>query len=149
MTAAADRYLEAFRSRTACCRALLELSSQQQDYIAASDYAGLIELLTHKQQLLDVLSNDSRDGSDLWQAWRTERDHLPHADRRACEQVLDEADELLKQLMSLEQSSTDLLSSRREATQLALAEVNHGGLAMHGYQSPAEANVSRRLDLDL
>lgn len=149
MTAPAERYLEAFRCRTAYCRALLELSSRQQDYIAASDYAGLIELLTHKQQLLDELTNVNHDGSNLWQTWRTERDRLPQAERQACERVLDEADELLKRLLSLEQSSTDLLSDRRDSTQLALAEVNQGGVAMQGYLSPAEATVSRRLDLDL
>ncbi|OYW21427.1 MAG: hypothetical protein B7Z55_05810, partial [Planctomycetales bacterium 12-60-4] len=101
---AAEQYLEAFRGRAACCRALLDLSKQQQDYIDASDYSGLIELLTHKQQLIDELSRSDYDGINLWQTWRSERQQLEPEDRQACEQVLDEADRLLKELLSLEQS---------------------------------------------
>jgi hypothetical protein len=49
----------------------------------------------------------------------------------------------------LEAAGTATLSTERESTAAALAEVNHAGLALEGYLPPAEVTVSRRLDLGL
>lgn len=149
MNPIADRFLNAFRSRAACCKALLDLSARQQSLIEESDYSSLVDLLGHKQQLVDELTQRNFEGNDLWVAWQHQRTSLVETERQRCERVLDETDLLLKQLMELELSSTSELSSRKDVVQSALAEVHQGGQAAFAYQSPDEVPVSRRLDLDL
>ncbi len=149
MATTADFYQQAFRARTACCRALLELTQQQQDCLASEDYTVLLELLVQKQQLLDEITTTGPGGPELWQDWRTEREFLPPSSRAACEATLDEAEELLKELLHLENASTCELMSRREDTRRALADLNQGSAAALEYQSPVRTAVSRRLDLDL
>ncbi len=145
----ADRYLDAFRTRRACCRALLELSRRQADLISVRDYAALIDLLGHKQQLIDELAAPHGGLSPWWRGWKTDRERLAPGERAACEAVLDETETLLAELLSLDAAGTATLSTERESTAAALAEVNHAGLALEGYLPPAEVAVSRRLDLGL
>uniref|UniRef100_A0A7C2NYZ2 Flagellar protein FlgN n=1 Tax=Schlesneria paludicola TaxID=360056 RepID=A0A7C2NYZ2_9PLAN len=148
-SAPADRYLAAFRSRRECCRALLELSAQQQTLAASGNYAELLELLAHKQQVLDVLVDPGRETLTLWQTWRQERDALPGEARRACEAILDEAEQMLQQLLGLEADSTAVLTVRRDHTEQLLRDVNQGRQALAAYQSPSDAVAAPRLDLDL
>ncbi|HUQ71898.1 MAG TPA: flagellar export chaperone FlgN [Planctomycetaceae bacterium] len=145
----ADRYLAAFRSRREYCRALLDLSVEQQALVTAEDYPGLVELLNHKQQLLDALLDAGREPAALWQAWRTERDHMPGDVRQACEVVLDDAEQLLQQLLALEAESTQRFSANREIAQQLLRDVNQGSQLLAAYQSPSDPAAFRRLDLDL
>lgn len=144
-----QQYLTAFRAQAACCQALAELSQAQQTCLAAADYAGLIELLGRKQQLIDQLAYTGQAGAALWQDWTVDRQSFTASDRAACELVLDETSELLRQLLSVEASAARQMESLHEETRAALAEVNLGGFAAQGYQSPDESTVSRRLDLDL
>lgn len=144
-----EHYLADFRTRVACCHALTELTDQQRELIIAGDFSGLLELLNQKQQLLDQLLCANDRDSEVWRSWRVDRDTLASADRTACDNLLDEAEVLMKQLMALEETSTQMLTERRNETAAALVEVNHAGIAVQGYQSPHEMSVSRRLDLDL
>ncbi|MDZ4686364.1 MAG: flagellar export chaperone FlgN [Planctomycetaceae bacterium] len=148
-TLTADRYLAAFRSRREYCRALLDLSVEQQALVTAEDYPGLVELLNHKQQLLDALLDAGREPAALWQAWRTERDHMSGDVRRACEAVLDDAERLLQELLSIETESTQQFSANREIAQQLLRDVNQGSQLLAAYQSPSDPTAFRRLDLDL
>jgi hypothetical protein len=145
MTATADRYLDAFRSRRAYARALVELSAEQAELVAAEDYAALTALLTHKQQLIDALLEPTI----AWQAWRTDRDKLPNIVRRDCEAILDEAEQLLNELLTCEADSTARLQQQRDTTERLLGEVNHGREAFTAYESPSDPIPIRRLDLDL
>ncbi len=144
-----EHYLADFRIRVACCQALAELSERQRELIIVGDFSGLLELLNQKQQLLDQLLCSSNRDSEIWRSWRVDRDTLAAADRTACEALLDEVEVLMMQLLTLEETSTEMLTERRNETAAALVEVNHAGIAVQGYQSPHEMSVSRRLDLDL
>lgn len=149
MTDTAQHYLSAFKARTACCRALIELSLRQQRFVDADDYQGLIELLMHKQQLVDELLSPGADGQNFWQGWREVRSSLTAGERQRCEAVLDEANTLLQQLLPLEAGSEQELLTRREQTLRAMADLNLGRVAAQEYQTPVESVVSRRLDFDL
>jgi len=144
----AEEFLTAFRARRAYCRALLDLSAEQSALIAADEYSELIALLGHKQQLLDALLDVGRQPVDLWRAWATERDRLSAPLRQQCEETLAETESLLQELAAAEQSSTDLLTIRRDATEQALGTVNHGGAAHAAYGSLSDAAASRRLDVN-
>lgn len=145
----AEQYLAAFRGRQAYCRALIELSSEQQALVTNEDYPGLVALLTHKQQLIDALLESGREPADLWQSWRQDRDHLPGDVRQACEAALDDAEQLLRQVLFLETDSTGRLQQKRDVTERLLREVNHGHQALAAYESPPDPSAFRRLDLDL
>jgi hypothetical protein len=145
----ANQYLAAFRSRRECCRALLDLSVRQQALVTAENHAGLVELLTHKQQVLDALLDAGRHPIDLWQTWRDDRDQLPGDLRQSCEAVLDDTEHLLQQLLTLEADSAAVLTRQRDETGRLLRDVNHGRQALAAYQSPSDAAASQRLDLDL
>lgn len=145
----ADHYLSAFRMRAACCRAVQELSERQPACIAAGNYEELIELLNHKQLLVDQLIGNDGTSQSLWRAWQADRDQLAQTERTACEAVLDETESLLRQILEQDAASTHDMQSQRDTTQAALSEINHAGQAARGYESPYEMSVSRRLDLDL
>jgi hypothetical protein len=142
-------FLAAFRSRHALCAALVELSEVQQALVAAEDYAALVELLSHKQRLIDSLLDSGRESPPLWQQWRAERDRLPSDLRHECTTILDEADRLLNQVLTLESESTQHMQQHRDVTERRLRDVNHGSQALAAYDVPSEPSRSRRLDLDL
>jgi hypothetical protein len=146
-TITAADFLTAFRARRAYCRALLDLSAEQAALIAADEYSDLIALLTQKQQLLDALADAGRKPVDLWRAWQSERGQLTDSQRQECERTLAETESLLQELTQAEQSSTELLMSRRDATEQALGAVNRGGAAHAEYGSLSNAVRSRRLDV--
>jgi hypothetical protein len=139
----AERYLDAFRHRRALASALVELSVEQTQLLATEDYPSLSALLAHKQQLIDALLAESVAG------WRSERDRLPPGLRGDCEAILDETEQLMNQLLSLEADSTARLQQQRDVTERLLGDVNHGREAFAAYESPSDPIPIRRLDLDL
>lgn len=149
MSAPVSHYLAAFTSRREICRALHRLTELQQQFITDQDYDLLVDLLGHKQQLIDALNDASRNPAELWQSWRSDRDRLPGDMKQQCEFVLEETETLLRELLRLEESGTELLTTRRDATAQALRDVNQGGLARLAYQPSTDLPSSRRLDLDL
>ena len=144
---AAAEFLTAFQSRRAVGRALLELSRRQAALIACDDYSELIEVLKSKQALLEHLGQLAREQSPLRTAWPVRRDFLPSADRARCEAVLSETESLLAELLAEEQSSSSLLSSRRDATGRELQSLTVGVHAQQAYQSRPQPVLSR-LDLN-
>jgi len=138
-----QEFLNACRLRSACFRALLELSQQQAGLIAVDNYSDLVATLHHKQQLLDHLSEATANQSTVWQAWPRERNGLSDGDRRACDAALAETEALLSVLISAEKSSTDLLSQRKNATQRDLQAVAQGLKAESAYGLKFSPPLSR------
>ncbi|MBI1345886.1 hypothetical protein GC163_06315 [bacterium] len=146
---ASENYLQAFSERRAYCLALIDLSQQQFQLIAAEDYSGLLGLLSHKQQLIDLLVSSGAPESDLWQEWKQGRDRLSAADRAACETILDDTETLLRQLMQQEAQCTTHVATRHEAVQTALQQVQQAGVALNGYDASSTGASHRRLNIDL
>jgi hypothetical protein len=144
----ADRFLAAFRARRGYCQALLELSQRQQSLIAADDYADLVSLVAHKQQVLDALLEAGHEPAELWRAWRSERAALPDSLRQECDRTLADTEQLLQHLLSIDQSSIELLSRRRDAAERELCAVNQGDAAQSAYGAPLVAVAPRRLDVN-
>ncbi len=140
--AAAD-FFAAFHLRAACCRALLELSQRQSELISGDDYAELSQVLHSKQSLLEHLGKLSVEQASLRNAWSNQRTILPVADRQRCDAVLSETERLLATLLSVEQTSTALLTSRRDATQRELQGLSAGRQTRQAYQPGLPAAVSR------
>jgi hypothetical protein len=145
----ATDYLAAFTARRECCRALIELSAQQSACIEHDDYSELLALLEHKQQLLDELWDAGRNAPPLWQTWRNIRDGIAPTLRAACDAVLAETDDLLRQVLTTEASSSALLIARRDAVERQLCLVNQAATTESAYRGMADLGGQRRLDVDL
>ena len=144
----AAEYLRAFQGRRECCRALWDLTQRQPTLIADNNYAELIELLHHMQQLLDELLEPDEPHS-LWRRWREDRKEIDLAQRRACETVLDETDALLQQILHSETASTSQLTDRRDVVAEELRSLSEAGQLRQLYQSAPVSELPAQLDLDL
>lgn len=143
-TLTADEYLAAFRQRRECCRALLELSREQQRLIDAADYSELIELLQVKQRLVDELVGPP---SAPWKSWKNDQSGLPATARTTGDSLLEETEQLLQSLLAEEQVGTNILIQRRDASERELSQMN-SSLQIDSAYRPAPL-VGSRLGLDI
>lgn len=140
-------YLDAFRARRAYCDALLQLSRQQSGLIAADDYTQLLELLAHKQQLIDAWVQSNGRQQMAWQSWPQQRSRLEVAARTTCEELLEECRTLMADLMAEETCSTRELTMRKELAEQSLSAVCGGQQAAGAYAEIGEP-VRSLLNLD-
>lgn len=145
----ADVCLEAFSARRAYSAALLELSERQQHLIEAEDYEQLLELLAHKQQLIDDWLIRQQAWAPVWSTWRQARTGLDAATRDRCEALRLVSDELMQRLMKTEDAATEELLRRRGETQQQLAATNNGLAVAGAYHDLDRGQSARRLNLDL
>jgi len=138
--------LIALRSRKECCRSLCELSRRQIAFIEADDHGELLQLLQHKQSLIDELTGPGSDHVAPWEQWEQMREHLPSEIHEACVQALEETRRLMKTLMQQEEMGTQLLTTRREANQRELAAVSAGGRAHAAYHQMEERPSQSHFD---
>lgn len=139
-------FLQAFRTRTACCRALIELSQRQAALISSNDYAALIDLLQQKQCLIDELIGPP---DAPWKTWPSHRDTVSPPLRAECAAALAEAEHCLQMLLAEEKDHTELLRTKRTTTEHELALVNHSHQTYTAYH-PADGRLSpSQLDVDL
>jgi hypothetical protein len=141
-----SEFLRIFQTRRDYCQALLELSREQSDLIAADDYTQLLVLLGRKQRILGRMEELGQRQPQLWQHWRSERDQLDPAARAACDAVLADAEAILAELNQLEQTSTEHLAQRRDDTRRQLESLAQGVRVHDAYRDP-HAATHRRLDV--
>lgn len=130
----AETFIAAFRERAAHCRALLELSTEQARLIERNDAESLIELLEHKQQLLNHLT-DAGPAQNAFVSWPQAKHALGRDDRGVCESLLDQIDASLRQLQSTEQRDFETMVARRDEQRRELDLVNAAIESLHAYQS--------------
>jgi hypothetical protein len=139
-----ERLLE---DRRGHCARLLELSRRQRDLIAGGEYTALLGVLGQKQQILGRLGRQQHTQPALVEFWRSRRDALPPDDRRRCEQLLAELDDVLARLVGEEQSSRESLARQRDATRGELEQLNQGADVHRAYRDGTAAATHRHLDL--
>lgn len=141
-----DEYLAAFRARRECCRALLELSREQQRFIAENDYDELITVLEMKQRLVDELAQT---GTAAWQSWKQNRADFVAAEQRAGETLLAETESLLSLLLKEEQSGVTRLIAQRDTTERELTQINSIEQIQAAYRPVAVSGSQWGLDVNL
>jgi hypothetical protein len=127
--------LHAFRDQISIVRAILELTVEQRQFIAEDDYASLKHLLERKQRLVNHLDRRRAEYADIWSAWGQSRHTLSGADRTACDHSVAQLNDLLRDLLSVEQSSIDTVSERRNSTLRELQTLSAAYETQHAYQS--------------
>jgi hypothetical protein len=141
-----DDYLTAFRARRECCRALLELSHEQQRLIDADDYDELVTLLEMKQHLVDELVG----GVDSpWKTWKQQRASLSGAGQRAGDALLAETESLLLALLDEEQVGVTRLMTRRDVTERELNQITSTQQIQSAYHSTSVSGSQWGLDVNL
>ncbi|MBW3539656.1 MAG: flagellar protein FlgN [Planctomycetes bacterium] len=145
---AKHRFQDLLHSRREHCRALLELSRHQRELIAADDYSRLLELLGRKQQVLALLTALDDGQREFADAWQHRRESIAGDERQACERLLAETDDLLRELVHEEHDSAELLSRRKAATAARLDELAAGARVHQGYRDDTASSLHRHLNLE-
>lgn len=141
-------FLETFESRRDQCRALLELSREQEQLIAGGQYGDLLALLRRKQGILERIERQRRSHADVVSRWRLERDSLEADTRTTCERLLAETESILGDLVREEERSATQLVRRRDRTRAELTSVEHGSQVNTAYRDTLAPATHRHLDLD-
>lgn len=141
-----DEYLAAFRARRENCRALLELSREQQRFIAANDYDELITVLEMKQRLVDEITDTA---AVSWPSWKQHRTDFTTTQQQVADAVLAETETLLSQLLKEEQTGVTRLMAQRDITERELAQLNSVELIEAAYRPVAVSGSQWGLDVNL
>jgi hypothetical protein len=141
-------YLETFESRRQCFRELLELSRCQPGLVAEGSYVQLVALLGSKQRLLARLDDSGESHPHFLDAWRRDRERIPHEVRAQCERILAESETLLAQLIEAEHHSTELLTRKRDATRRQISEISQAGKVNLAYGESLAPVTHRHLNVD-
>jgi hypothetical protein len=148
VTATTIDFERKFGERRAYCRALAELSLQQPQLVREDRTADLVELLKHKQQLINELLDLTNGEHELRDEWRSRRSHIDPTVRVRCETILNETERLLAAILKVEQDVTTTLIQKQEETRRELQAISASGAAHHAYHAEEEGAVSRfRVDL--
>lgn len=141
-------YLKLFSVRLEYSKRLLKLSFLQQDLIDQNDYTGLLDVLGQKQRLFGQLDQYTKQLPMLWEKWRSERDLLLADQREACEQILQESEEVLAKLLKNEDTSTQCMVDRRDHTNQQIQSLNQGEKVGEAYRDSLAPVTHRHLNID-
>jgi hypothetical protein len=141
-------FLQIFNERRRCFAELLEQSRTQQQLVETEAYDELLTLLARKQQLIGRLEEIGRTRPDLGRDWRAARDGLSSLARDTCDRILEETENLLRELMERERESTAALAQRRDETRRQLQTVAAGSRVNDEYRDSLAPATNRFLDID-
>lgn len=123
---------------------LLDLAREQLQLIEGDGFDSLWQLQLQKEKLASRLSAQSSGPPPLLDRWLAERGLLPAAERRRCEELIDEAEEGMRQLMDEEAISSEALQRRMATTREELLTLADGRKSHMAHTAP-EPTKSRRL----
>lgn len=141
-------YSKLFSIRLEYSKTLLKLSVQQQDLINQDDYTGLLDVLGTKQRLIGQLDQYTRQLPTLWENWSRDREQLSAGQREACEQILNESEEVLGLLLKNEDTSTQCMVERCDQTKQQIQSLNQGGKVGEAYRDSLAPVTHRHLNID-
>lgn len=141
-------FLKTWNYRRQCFHELLALSRQQFRLIEADDYQQLLSVLGNKQRLIGRLEELGKLQPQIFQEWKIHRDSLPAAERQACEDALEQTEDILSQLLEEERICTEFVARRRSETQIEIRGVTVGAHAHQAYGDSLAPATYRHLDID-
>ncbi len=129
-------------------QAVLDLSRQQNQAIAAGDTAGLMAILARKQQHIGEIDRLGTRAGPLRERWEERRESLPPERRRPVEEAVRQLREVLAQIVALEDQGQNSLRSGQQQTGQQIVKLQQGK-ALHkayggGKQLPPSARFQDR-----
>lgn len=119
-----DEFLTALKTRREYCRSLVELARHQDELIRGNEYPDLLQVLSQKQRVIELMHEVSQPFGNVAVYWRRIREGLQPSLRTACEDAINAAEALLAEALAIERTSTDLLIERRNAAQRELRDLS-------------------------
>lgn len=149
MSAAQDwDFPRIFDARRRQCRALLELSQNQREYIDNDDYTGLLVVLGQKQRVLGRLEEMKSRHTEAVRQWKTGRQTIDPEIRDDCDHILAETESILLELIQEEESTTRQIIQRRDAAHGQLQKIVQGSSVNRAYRDSLAPATHRHLDVN-
>jgi hypothetical protein len=127
---------------------LLDLAREQLQLIEGDGFDSLWQLQLQKEKLATRLSAQSSGPPPLLDRWLAERGSLPSTERRRCEQLIDEAEEGMRQLMDEEAISSEALQRRMASTREELLTLADGRKSQIAHAVPEPTKGRRLIDFE-
>lgn len=125
---------------------LVKLSHTQRDLIEAEQYSSLIEVLQHKQSILDRLHDPSTTNHQHLKQWPNIRKTLSLQERHSIEAILEDTERRFAELAQQEALCTQMLQTQRDQTAVQLKKLSQSNNARATYQSVLAPDTQSRID---
>jgi hypothetical protein len=114
---------------------LRELGRRQADLVASGDTTSLLKLLAVKQQMIGGLQDLERQLAPYYEEYPDQRTWQSPQQRAQCAQQAAECNELLREVLSMEQSSAEKMSTRRNEVADQLQHVHAATQVRTAYEA--------------
>jgi hypothetical protein len=111
------------------------MSVSQSDLVAQHDMAGLMTLLSRKQDLMDSLRQVQESLAPFQTQDPESREWSSQDRRRSCQEMIAKCDELLQHLIVMENRSLDNMTIQREIVAAQLQQNINASTVQHAYQT--------------
>lgn len=128
-----DELVELLKDQLHLYRRLNQLARRQRDLITHEDPQELLALLGDRQQIVQHLTSLNAKLAPIQSYWKNHHDQLPADIRHEAETVLSEVSTLLRDILSMDEQDSRLLSARRSQTAGAMRMLNKCGEAVSAY----------------
>ncbi len=126
---------------------LVKLSQTQHDLIEAEQYSSLIEILQHKQTILDRLHDRTTSNHQHLREWPNIRETFSYQERNSIEGILADTESRFAELAQLEAHCTQMLQAQRDQTAAQLKKLSQSNNVRATYQSVLAPETQSRIDL--
>lgn len=124
-------------------QSLLALTQQQGEIVASEDADALLSLLNDRQRLIDRLTEINQHMAQHKERWAGEHGSLPPAQQQVIRSLVDQVQNLLEQIVTLDDHDRKQMMDRRDQVARQLGNVSKGisvnrayGMISKAYQEP-------------
>ena len=147
MKHSAEQFLQAAEVQRDYAIQLLSVSQMQRELIENGRYSELIELLQHKQCILDRLHDRDAPNRQCLKDWPSMRSRFASGERNSIEQTLSESERLFGDLAQHESECQQLLQTQRDETGAQLKRLSQNQNVRAAYQSVVAPEPQSRINL--
>lgn len=134
---------ELVRNQRDLYRSLHRLAERQRRLIAADDPSALLSLLSQRQSLTRSLVELGQRLAPYREDWPATSESLDPSHRREVQDMLDEARDLLGQIIAADEEDARLLTARKAKAAADLTTFRSGRQAVCAYASAARGGADR------
>jgi hypothetical protein len=142
-----DPIILALTEQVACYRRLAKLTASQHEHVQNSATEALLDVLRHRQEVLDQLSAHERVVAPARQRWAAYIGELPESSRAGAESLLAETRVLLEQITNADRDDVLALQQRKLNLGRQLQQTSAARQVNRNYARSAYGNAPSRMDL--
>jgi hypothetical protein len=138
---ATERLAELIHNKHQVLTQLRELGLRQANLVAVGDTTSLLKLLAVKQQLIVALQGLERELSPCHEENPDERVWSSPEQRAECARQASASNELLREIVNLEKSSAEIMTTRRNDVAQQLQQVHAAAHVRGAYEAQRRSQV--------